>query len=275
MEDVLGRIVAWAEAEPSVLALVLTGSRAALGGRPDEWSDLDVEVICDDPSALAADDAWPGTFGEVLVVVPLVAGDGDHATRLVIYPEGEVDFSLCGRDRIDGQAGGLTDLYRRGYRVLHDPGGITEVLPEPDGHHHPVPGPAAAEVERAVSVFWLEMHHLPGYLARGELWAAKFRDGTIKRYLRRMLEWRALLADPGADVRHIGRGMRGWVGEEEWAALHGVWGGFDAADAVRAALATIDVFGRVAREVCAAVGVAYPAEVERLVTGRLRGLGAG
>jgi hypothetical protein len=34
--------------------------------------------------------------------------------------------------------------------------------------------------------------HIPPYLARGELWVVKFRDGTMKRMLLRLVEWDAL-----------------------------------------------------------------------------------
>lgn len=188
----------------------------------------------------------------------------------MVYAEGEVDFSLCGPGRITGQAGGLCDLYRRGYRVLYDPAGITGVLPAPDGEHHRRPPPTAGEFDHAVRTFWFEAYHQAGYLARGDLWALKFRDGTMKRYLRRMLEWRALTHDPNADVRQIGHGMRRWVGEDTWRDLHATWGGFDAASAHRATVTTCVLFARYAREVAAALGFAYREGAEQRILERVR-----
>ena len=271
----LDRILARAEDDPNIMAVVMTGSRASLRRTPDEWSDYDVELICDAPAPLADDDAWFHALGDVLTFLRLSAEDGAHQTRLVIFSDGEIDFSLCGRDRLDGQAGSLCDLYRRGYRVLYDPDGITAVLPEPDGEHERRPPPTADEFDHAVRTFWFEAHHQAGYLARGELWALKFRDGTMKKYLRRMLEWRAVAADPEADVRHIGHGMRRWVGEEVWRDLHTAWAGFDAASSHRATVATCTLFGRYAREVAAAFGFEYRQRAEDLILERVRGVESG
>lgn len=268
-QDLLDRIMAWAGADPNVLALVITGSRAAVHGRPDEWSDLDIEVICDDPAPLVGDDAWFHRFGEVLVYLRLMSEEGDRPTRLVVYAEGEVDFSVCGRERITSQYGGLVDLYRRGYRVVFDREGITGALPAPDGEHTQHPPPTAGEYREAVSVFWFEAYHLPGYIDREDLWALKFRDATMKEHLRRMLEWAAVAGDPGADVRQIGHRMAEWADPQTWADLHEAFGRFDAASSWRALLVTVEVFRRAARRVAAAYGFDYPEEADRRITERI------
>ncbi len=265
----LERVVAWAEADPNIVALVLTGSLAAVHGRPDRWSDVDVELICDDPAPLIDEDVWLHRFGEVLVYLRLWSEEGDRQTRLVVYAEGEVDFSLCGRERITGQAGGLVDLYRRGYRVVFDKEGVTGGLPAPDGRPVPRPLPTADEYAFVVNNFWFEAHHMPGYLAREDLWALKYRDATMKQALQRMLEWRALVGDPGADVRQIGHRMREWVEAETWDDLHEAFGGFDAGSSRRALTATIRVFRRVATEVAGALGFDYPQDADRRITARL------
>ncbi|MCJ7726568.1 MAG: aminoglycoside 6-adenylyltransferase [Acidimicrobiia bacterium] len=267
----LDRVLAWAAEDPNIVAVVLTGSRAALRRTPDRWSDVDIELICDDPAPLVEDDAWFHAFGEVLVYLRLLSEEGTHPTRLAAYSEGEVDFSLCGRDRIHSQASGLCDLYRRGYRVLIDKEGLTEALPEPDGRPISKQLPTEEEFRGAVSVFWFEAYHQAGYLAREDLWALKFRDGTMKKYLRKMLEWAAVTRDPDADVRQIGHGMRNWVDDQTWVDLHSVWGGFDADSSRRALMATIDVFRMVAREVGAALGFDYPESSDRQITERLTG----
>jgi len=265
----LDRVVAWAEVEPNVIALVLTGSRAAINRTPDRWSDVDIELICDDPTPLTEDDTWLHRFGEVLVYLRLWSEERDRQTRLVVYAEGEVDFSLCGRGRITDQADGLVDLYRRGYQVILDKEGITGGLPMPDGRPVRRDLPTAEEYLYVVSNFWFEAHHMPGYLAREDLWALKFRDGTMKKALRKMLEWKALVGDPSTDVRHIGHGMRGWVGDDTWRELHGAWGRFDAASSRESLMATVEIFRRTAIEVANALGFDYPDEADRQITDRL------
>ncbi len=56
--DVLASLVAWAEAEPAVRAMILTSTRA-LPDRPgDALSDYDVIVLVDDVDAFVAREAW-------------------------------------------------------------------------------------------------------------------------------------------------------------------------------------------------------------------------
>jgi len=265
----LDRVVAWAETDPSIIAVVLTGSRAAVHGWPDRWSDVDVELICDDPAPLIGDDGWLHLFGEVLVYLNLLSEGGEHPTRLVAYSEGEVDFSLCGRERITGQAETLVDLYRRGYRVIFDKEGVTECLPIPDGRPVPRDPPTADEYEYVVSNFWFEAYHMPGYLAREDLWALKFRDGTMKKALRKMLEWAALVRDPDADVRQIGHRMHDWVDPATWSGLHDAFGAFDEPSSRMALMVTIEIFRKTACEVADALGFAYPMEADRKITARL------
>jgi aminoglycoside 6-adenylyltransferase len=66
-----------------------------------------------------------------------------------------------------------------------------------------------------------EVYPHPPYLARGELWVVKFRDGTMKRMLLRLVEWDALARlGTEADVWHIGTHMRDWAAPDVWVDLH-------------------------------------------------------
>src|SRR5207253_1590206 len=71
LEPLLERIVAWANAEPNVLALVVTGAHAHPQETTDALSDLDVEVICEDPTPFEENDAWFHGLGEVWVGLAL------------------------------------------------------------------------------------------------------------------------------------------------------------------------------------------------------------
>jgi aminoglycoside 6-adenylyltransferase len=65
--NVLAQLVAWAEAEPRVRALILTSTRAQPGRASDLLSDYDVIVTVADADAFAADGAWLSAYGQPLV----------------------------------------------------------------------------------------------------------------------------------------------------------------------------------------------------------------
>ncbi len=263
MDDLLDRIVRWGVGDDRVRTLVLTGSRAR--GDADALSDHDVAVFATDPDALAADDGWYAAFAPMLVCLPL--GDGGDAARLVIYEGGQkVDFSLLPVVDLDRLAGAalLPDPYDRAYRVLLDKDGLAGRLP-------PAPGPAPAlpptpmMFAAAVEEFWFEVWHVAKYLARGDLWHAKFRDATAKELLLRMVEWHAVACRGAADVHYLGLGMERWADPDAWRRLHDCFGRFDAADARAALFATAALFGDLSREVAVAIGVLYPQRVEDAV----------
>jgi aminoglycoside 6-adenylyltransferase len=268
-DQLLEKIVAWAQHDENVLALILTGSSARVDEHLDEFSDLDIEVVARDPSVLASSDEWFRAFGEVWVVQAFDEGQ-EEPSRLVFYEKGaKVDFTLAGVERVQTivETRTLDSLYERGYRVLLDKAGITVDLPEPSGAFPIKARPDQREFLAVVSEFWFEATHIPRYLLREDLWVVKFRDWTMKEQLLTMLEWHASAAGmTPRDVWHIGSHMRDWVDADTWRHLHEVFGRFDRLDGWRALLATISLFRRLAQETAQACGLIYPQEIDDKIT---------
>jgi aminoglycoside 6-adenylyltransferase len=63
-DDILSRIVSWAEREDPVRALVLEGSRAEKG-QVDELADYDVNMFITDPGPYTQDDRWISAIADV------------------------------------------------------------------------------------------------------------------------------------------------------------------------------------------------------------------
>ena len=271
-DELLASIIAWAQGDANVRALILTGSRARGDGRADEFSDLDIEIIADRPETLTSDDAWFRSFGRVWVHLPTIIAPR-HETRLVFYEGGtKVDFSLCGRQRIGALVGAqkLDGLYERGYRVLVDKDGLTSALPAASGAFPAKGLPGQAEFTAVVEEFWFEAAHIPRYLLRGELWVVKFRDWTMKQQLLRMIEWHAIARrEQPVDVWHIGTHMAEWVDAETLRELRAVFSAFDARSSWDGLMATAALFRRLAIETTAAIGLRYPVEADRGVSGYL------
>ncbi|MGD9480353.1 aminoglycoside 6-adenylyltransferase [Shinella sp. G-2] len=269
-DAILSAIQAFAERSPLVDALVLTGSLARMDGSADALSDIDVEFVSSDPAALGREDGWLREIGPLVTVLRLEPdGDQDWATRLAIYEDGtKVDFTLAGRERIAAMRrdGELDALYERGYRVLLDKPGLTAGLPAAGGGFPAVELPSAEAYRAAVEEFWFEAVHIPKYLARGELWLVKERDGTMKSLLLAMMEWHAAAtAAAPVDTWHIGTRLRQWVDPRTWDDLQETFGRFDRDDTERAFVATTALYGRLARTVAQKLGYTYPADVEKAI----------
>ncbi len=95
--ELIERLMAWAEAEDNIRALIQTGSIARQDGSADRLSDRDIEIIAGDREPLLADDAWFHDIGPVMVALRLENGDF-FDTRLVFFEGGrKIDFTVADR----------------------------------------------------------------------------------------------------------------------------------------------------------------------------------
>lgn len=262
------RIRSWADGNDNVRALVQTGSLARRDGLVDAFSDLDIEIIAQDPAGMAKNDDWIHRFGEVITILHLDAVDAQSwPTRLVIYAGGiKVDFTLAGLARLQKMASPaqLDPLYERGYQLLVDKNAFAKSLPVATYRFPIHVMPDEQRFRAHAEEFWFEAFHVPRYLARDELFLAKQRDGTMKELLLEMIEWHAISRHPEpVDIWHLGKGIRHWAGERIWAELQATYGHFDKTDARRAYQATTALYARLAREVAHRQGWSYPESVER------------
>jgi aminoglycoside 6-adenylyltransferase len=266
--EMLNSLTAWATRSDKVSALVLTGSLARRDGLADDVSDLDIEIIANDPSWFVAEDRWLAEMGGVITVLRLDEGQ-EWSTRLAIFDKGvKVDFTIADVRRVRNmvEGGTLIPLYDRGYRVIVDKAGVTSGLPDPS-YLFPVPSlPSRQHFRERVEEFWFEAFHVPKYLARNELFLVKQRDWTMKGLLLEMMEWHAIaISSNPVDVWHNGTRVQEWTDPETWRQSQVTFGRFDAEDAYRAFQETIRLYGRLGREVANRTGYNYPQDVEERI----------
>ena len=275
--DVLARLTAWGENEPSIRALVLTSSRARADESVDVLSDYDLILAVEDAAAFAADDGWVSAYAR-----PLARwGDQDEVHGLttyfrgVVYADGvKIDYSVWPDALLDrvAKAGALPDALDVGYRVLLDKSGRTPDWPAATYRAHVPAKPTEAEYRALVEEFWWDTTYVAKALWRGEVVFAKFvLDYDAKLVaLRRFLEWRIELDRewswrPGA----FGRGLERHLPVDLAAELARTYVGTDVQDNWIALIRTTALFRRVATEVGEALGYAYPLEVDEAVTAQL------
>lgn len=211
-------LLEWARCQDGLAAVILTGSRARKHATIDAASDYDVEIFLAEPARYGLSSEWLEEISPVWVYIDPSkdnAGEGnEEVPRLVFFSRGtKADLRIRSTKALTELAdGGLDDLYDRGYVVLADPSGLASRLPAPSGHSPRIRPPTNADLLDVCSEFWFEAAHIPGLLARDELWVVKFREGTMKSMLLRLIEWDALARlGPKVDVWHVGPHMRDWA----------------------------------------------------------------
>jgi aminoglycoside 6-adenylyltransferase len=275
--DILAPLVAWAEAEPAVRAMVLTSTRARPDGPVDLLSDYDVILLVDDLPAFVAREAWlearPGAL----------ARWGDENERFgertvfrgVVYADGtKIDWSIWPATLLEliAAAPDLPDQLDVGYRVLLDKDGRTTGW-APATHRAHIPSPPTSDEYRAiVEEFWWSTTYVAKGLWRGEIVFAKFALDTDAKLgaLRPMLEWlvefgRDWSWKPGA----YGRGLEQALPPDLRAELEATYVGAGVEESWEALFRTTALFRRAAREVADALGFEYPQDVDDGISAQL------
>jgi len=264
--DILEKFVAWGNAQLSVRALILSSSRARPDARIDLLSDYDLILAVTDAPRFGREDDWLSDYGR-----PLARwGDESELLGLPTYFRGviyedyvKIDYTVWPDallDRISEQAV-LPEELDLGYRVLLDKDNRTSGWKPPSYRAYIPARPTEAEYRALIEEFWWTATYVAKSLWRDDLVFARFcLDHDIKLdVLRRMLEWRIEM-DRGWSVRPgvWGRGLKRLLPADLWAELSDTYVGPEIEENWAALWRTIALFRRVAGEVGAALGYAYP-----------------
>lgn len=246
----LDTIINWAKSQDDIRAVIVTGSLSRNDGSVDEWSDLDVELVCTEltPSRLSAD--WVADIGEVWICFP---ADKQSHFRLIWFTGGhKVDFQL--QTVAEKQAmittGKLSDEYKRGYNVALDKDNLYSQMPA-SPNIFPIPDlPSKHEVHEIINEFWFEAIHVAQFIRRREFWVVKFRDWTMKCDLLQMLEWHARLSNnPSPNTWIIGKRIHQWANKDSFQAIQKIWSGWDAQANWDSLFVMLDLFDKLSSDV--------------------------
>ena len=199
-DDVLRRLVRWAEERDIVRAMLITSTRARPRAPVDLLSDYDIVLALEDVHPFFEDRSWLGDFGGVLVaywdkIEPDPAHGIEQSGNVVQYADGlKIDFRLWPVSllRRIAAAPPLPDELDAGYAMLLDKDGLT-AGPRPPTYKAYVPGRPDEETYLTwVNDFFSDAPYVAKFLRRDELFPAKWRlDYEMKHvYMRRMLEGR-------------------------------------------------------------------------------------
>ena len=278
-EQVIERLIDWAEHEPRVRAMVLTSSRATPGAPVDLLSDYDVILALTEVRPFFESREWLEAFGRVLVLYrdPL-SDEGGFETSCYVtqYESGlKIDFCLWPVGLLQ-QVAATPELpveLDAGYRVLLDKDRLTASLQPPTYRGYiPVP-PTEGEYLTRVELLFHEATYVAKYLWRDDLIAAKhILDGTLKQEnLIPILVWLAEIdcgwaCKPGP----YGRQLRSWMRPELWTELESTYAGASLEENWEAMFRAIALFRRAAVEVGERLGYAYPHDLDRRTVAHLQ-----
>jgi aminoglycoside 6-adenylyltransferase len=264
----LTAFVAWAEARGDVKALLLLGSRARTDTPADEWSDVDLTLVVEQPDRYLGDGEWLEEFGRPLLTLVEPTAVGSAFERRVLYEDGlDVDVAVVTAEWLEHAAADpeTAGVVKRGARVLVDKIALADLLAKATSTEPERPLPTELELAELGTDFWYHAVWAAKKLARGEVLVAKRSvDGYLKEQLLTLLAWHAASSKPAVDTWHEARFVERWADPRAVEAMREAYARYDRDDLARALRATMDIFERFERETAAKLGLPQPPDRARV-----------
>lgn len=266
--ELIARLSDWVAGREGVRAAFLVGSQARAETPADEWSDVDLVLVVDDPRPYLAEAAWVRAFGEPVLTFVERMAIRDGFERRVLYEDGQdLDVAVL-------PAAGIEDwlvdpegarVLARGFRLLHDTLGLGDRLATAAASPPPARAPAQADLDELSADVWYHALWAAKKLRRGELWTAKeCVDGYLKARLLTLLGWHARAGDPGRDTWHGGRFVERWADPRWQPVLRRAFAAYEPDDVARALWTTVDLWSQVEREAAERLGLTPRADEDEL-----------
>jgi aminoglycoside 6-adenylyltransferase len=156
-EALLAAVVAWGQERSDLRAVLVVGSQARADTRADQWSDIDLVLMVDDPAPYLAGWEWLRTFGRPLLTFVEPTAVGPFAERRVLFETGlEVDFvvlpAAAARSMAQDPEGRA--VLRRGFHVLVDKLDLEATLRDSAAQPPALDLPDQATFDQLTHDFW-------------------------------------------------------------------------------------------------------------------------
>ena len=254
---IVDRFLAACQADERIVAAFLVGSYA--GGTADAHSDLDLYLVIADEAYedfVAGREAFGRLLGE-----PAFLEDFDLPNFVfLIFPDGtEVELAVGRESAISHISGGP-------YQLLLDKKGFPAGAAPP-----PLSRAQAQQVEtlrRQVYWFWHDLSHFITAMARGQLWWAYGQLEALRGYCVNLARLRQNFSDTGVGEAYFK--VEHALAPEQLAPLQASLCPMEADAMLQAAWVILHFYQEVAPPLARTHGIAYPVDLERVMSDRLQ-----
>lgn len=252
---VLSRFLSACHSTPHILAATLYGSHARSAA--DAWSDLDIGVVIANEAydAFAAGrEAFVRQMGEPLFIEDF-GNEGILFFILADGTEGELSYD---------RASDFTEPYGPWRALVDKTGVLARAKPRPQ----PDPAAGVETLRRQIIWFWHDLSHFITAIARGQLWWAAGQLEVLRRSCLILARLAHDITDADAADDPTFKLDKLPIADS-LSPLAETFVPLERETMLRAVMIIIDTFRAMAQSLAAAHGLTYPAELERLMLGRL------
>jgi aminoglycoside 6-adenylyltransferase len=260
----------WCQQEQGIQGAVALGSQVREEIPGDEWSDLDVLLLADDPQALLRSNAWLAFLGQVVCTTveetPLSWLSLTWSVKRILFADHRaVDFSIMPADRLDDVLAMNAEIHANGYQVIYDAhpdmlaakveATLAAVKVEPPGI------PTEDALRRTVDDLLFQLMWVSKKIKRNELWVAvQGINQPINNRLLQLIEFYAAAVVPTPTLlRYEGRFLEQRIPRDLLERLTWCFARYDAADAIQTVRHLLDLTAWMAQAICEACHYPFPA----------------
>ena len=268
-EIIIENIIRWGKSSEEVLGIITLGSRSRKDHEADEYSDLDMAIIVQDPPYYLATDEWLSVIGKYHISFDEPSFDGCKSRRILFDGALDVDFIFMPESvAASGFSGEAAMILKRGFKVLLDKIALQEAVSQVILAKDPYIMLSEKEFHNIVNDFWFHAMWTTKKLKRGELWTAKnCLDMYMKGRLLTVIEIYAhSIHGSDYDTWYGGRFMEEWA--EPWIMknLEKCFSHYVGEDMKAALLQTMDLFRAISMEIAEKNNFSYPAKEDAYST---------
>ncbi|WP_394352164.1 aminoglycoside 6-adenylyltransferase [Sphingobacterium chungjuense] len=269
-EILLDQITLWVKRTPEIRIMLLTSSMVSEIAVPDEFSDLDIELVVSNSKEFLKSDNWLGNFGKVIAKISDNENsfEGRYAIKMVLYDNDvKVDFKVYSIPAFEEEVNRV-DLpmdWDIGYKVLVDKDQLTNALKPATYNSAIIKKPDSIEFSKLLNDIWWDMTYVAKCLKRDEIFYAKFVSESIMRsqYLVPLIEW-YISNQNGWKVgtnKH-GRFFKKYISEDLWNKITATFSGSDIEENWLSLFAYADITHKLGTELAESLNYKYPNNLE-------------
>lgn len=267
-KQLLERTVDWATGQDDIRTLLVVGSMARSEMPADEWSDIDVVIVSEEPEKYLRNADWLLPIGNYILTFLETTAVGGGKERRVMFEGGvDVDFSVFPASIFKGmlEVEEIKEVLSRGVKILLDKDGEVQELLSNLAYTPPAVKPSVEEWDNEVHDFFYHVIWSVKKLRRGELFVAKScMDNYLQRQLRTMLRWHAAgCRGEEYETWHKTRFMEKWGDPsfiQRWEKTYSL---LEKEGMAKALLAALDLYRDMAKETAQFLNLPYPDEADK------------
>lgn len=270
-KEIKMRLCSLAEKDEKIKALISFGSSAGVDLRADEYSDLDIIIVTDEPEAWIYGE-YPASLGNIKISFTEDTFTGTKERRILYEGSYDLDMIVVTTEQfLTAVDSGLFNLVmNRGYSVLYDSMGIADILKKSINLIISHALLSEDEFNNMINDFLFHVIWALKKIQRGELWTAKMCiDSYMKGPLLKIIEMYTITVYK-ADVWHDGRFLDKWAEDEITEKLKSCFAHYDRDDMIFALISSYELFSRLAKLCAGYCKYSYPYEADIYVDELLR-----